>query len=244
VIFSILLFHFTSLAQNCRTDIDSGDIYYKKFNNTKAYEFYSKALKTCGGYEALYKTTRTLNDLGEEKSGNEAAKFYQMALSYSDTLQKMFPDSVQSWFLNAAAAGNLAIYKHGVTQIELAREVYKSATKAIEIDSTFAQAHVILGSYYRDVALAGSLKMKLARAMYGAIPGGTLNDSKRELEKAVELDYKNIFAHLELAKTYYALKDNQNARKQLNIVLSLPDLISQSSKVKKEAKQLLISFRD
>lgn len=242
VIFSILFFHFTLLAQNCRTYIDSGDTYYEKFNNSKAYDFYSKALKTCGRYEALYKTTRALNDLGQEKSGKEAVKFFQMALSYSDTLKKMFPDSVQSWFLDAAAAGNLADYKHGGTQIELARRVYESTRKAIDIDSSFAPARVIIGTYYREVALAGSLKMTLAKAMYGGIPGGTLKDSKRELEKAVELDSQNIFAHFELAKTYHALKDNQNATKQLNIVLSLPDLISETRKVKKEAKQLMKSW--
>lgn len=238
-ILHILLFSYITRAQNCKTDIDSGDIYFKTFINSKAYEFYSKALKNCDGYEALFKTTRALNDLGEEKSGNEAAKYLQMALNYSDTMQKKFPDSVQSYFLKAASAGELANHKSGRTQIELAREIYNNAKKAIKVDSSFAPAHVIIGSYYREVALAGSIKMKVARAMYGGIPGGTLKDSKMELEKAVNLDNQNIFAHFELAKTYHALKDNQNARNQLNIVLSLPNLISQSSKVKKEAQQFL-----
>jgi hypothetical protein len=238
-IISIIIYHFSLAAQNCGTDIDSGDIYYKKFINSKAYDFYLKASKNCSGYEALFKTTRSLNDLGEEKRGNEAAKYFQMALNYSDTMQKRYPDSVQSWFLKAESAGNLADHKSGRTQIELAREVYENARKAVRVDPLFAPAHVVLGSYYREVALAGSLKMKLARAMYGGIPGGTLKDSKRELEKAVELDQQDIFAHFELAKTYHALKDDQNARNQLNIVLSLPDLISQSSKIKKEARQLL-----
>jgi hypothetical protein len=226
--FSFLFFHFSSLAQNCRKDIDSGDFFYKKFNNQRAYDFYSKALESCGGYEALYKTTRALNDIGEKMSGSEATKFFQMALNFSDTMLKKYPDSVQSWYLKAASAGNLADYKTGRTQIELAREIHKNATKAVKIDPSFAPAYIILGTYYREIALAGSIKMRLAKAMYGGIPEGNLKDSRRELEKAVELDSQNISAHFELAKTYHALKDNQSARDQLEAVLSLPDLNSQS----------------
>ena len=117
----------------------------------------------------MMKTTRALNDIGEDIGGRKGADFFIRALKYTDTMQFKYPDSLQSYFLRAAAAGNLALYKGGKTKVELAKTVETNAKKAISIDSTYAPSHVILGIYYRQVAMAGRFQKSLARLLYKKI---------------------------------------------------------------------------
>lgn len=168
MIWIVITFQVSNFAQ-CRQLLDSGDVFYNKFLDQKAYGFYSKALATCPDYESMMKTTRALNDIGEDIGGRKGADFFIRALKYTDTMQFKYPDSLQSYFLRAAAAGNLALYKGGKTKVELAKTVETNAKKAISIDSTYAPSHVILGIYYRQVAMAGRFQKSLARLLYKKI---------------------------------------------------------------------------
>lgn len=231
---------FTSIsAPQCKADLDSGDMSYTLFDNKKAFAFYSKALLNCPDYESLMKTTRALIDIGEDVNGKESADYYTRALAYTDSMQMKFPDSLQSYFLVAAAAGNLAIHKGGKDKIVLARTIESNLKKALSIDSTYAPSHVILGVYYRQVATINKLSKTIAMAIYGKIPEGTLKDSERELTKALMYDNKNIFAHYELAQTFYSMNRKTEAKKQLQETLNVPNDNNQSAQIKKSAEQLL-----
>lgn len=232
----VVFFQASNFAQ-CKQLLDSGDIYYSKFLDKKAYEFYSKALETCPDYESLMKTTRALNDIGEDIGGKKGADFFISALKYTDTMQLKYPDSIQSYFLKAAAAGNLALFKGGRTKVELAKTVESNAKKAISIDSAYAPSHVILGVYYRQVATAGSFQKSLARLLYKKNLEGSLSDSERELLKAITLDNQNIYAHYELAQTWHAMKRKKEAKEQLKKTLTVPDNDNQAAKIKHEAQE-------
>lgn len=236
MIWMVIIFQISSFAQ-CSQLIDSGDVFYSKFLDQKAYGFYSKALETCPDYESLMKTTRALNDIGEDIGGKKGGSFFIRALRYTDTMQYKYPDSLQSYFLKAAAAGNLALYKGGKTKVELAKTVESNAKKSISIDSTYAPSHVILGVYYRQVATAGNFQKSLARALYKQNLEGSLSDSERELLKAIALDSQNIFAHYELAQTWHAMKRRNEAREQLKKTLTVPDNDNQAAKIKREAQE-------
>ena len=234
-----VLFYLCTGTPLCKVDLDSGDIYYKVFEDKKAFNFYSKALTRCPDYESLMKTTRALIDIGEDVSGKEKSTYFAQALTYTDSLQKKYPDSLQSYFLKAAAAGNLALYKGGKAKIELARTIESNVKKALLIDSSYAPAHVVLGVYYRQVATINKLSKAIVKAMYGKIPDGTLKGSERELKKALNLDNQNIFGHYELAQTYYLMNRIKEAKEQLQIVLTLPNSNNQAGQIKKSAKQML-----
>lgn len=227
------------ISSQCRADLDSGDIKYKSFNDSSAYLFYSRALKTCPDYESLMKTTRSLIDIGEDKGKKKGDPYFSQALSLTDSLQKKYPDSLQSWFLKAAAAGNLAVSKGGKEKVELAKTIETNAKKAIAIDSTYAPAHVILGVYYRQVATISKLTKSFAKAFYGKSLEGTLTDSERELKKAISLDNKNIFAYYQLAQTYRFMHRPKEARELLNTALTIPNNDNQSEAIKKSAQTQL-----
>jgi len=96
---------------------------------------------------------------------------------------------------------------------------------------------VILGIYYRQVAMAGRFQKSLARLLYKKNLEGSLSDSERELLKAIALDSLNIFAHYELAQTWHAMKRKKEAREQLKITLTIPDNDNQAAKIKHKAQE-------
>jgi tetratricopeptide (TPR) repeat protein len=198
---------------------------------------YKKGYRECPGrFETLFRYTRTCNDAGEDDSN---AVYFERAMRYADTLIAAYPDSMQGYFLKAAAAGNLTDYVSARRKVRLAPVIKNAAQKALSIRPEYAPAHVILGSYYREVAIANPVLKTLAKAFFGEVPQGTLQDALQHLHTAVELEPDNMFAHLSLARTYLHMKRESTARYHLDKVLSLPVSNHQHPQMKRQARMLL-----
>jgi len=224
----------------CAELIDFGDAAYARFDNHAALENYTKAQQACPNqYEPLFKTIRATISCGLDKGGKEGARLISLGLNGTDTMVQRYPDSLQTHFLRAVAAGNLARASKGRQKVKLARIVDEHARKAIAIDSSYAPAYTILGCYYYEVAVAGKTIKAIARLIYGKFPEGTLEDSERTLLKALQLDPTSIYAHLQLAKTYIAMKRKQDARNQLCIIENLPETFHLDPELKMQARQLI-----
>ncbi len=226
IVLCFVLLHFSlphsveNPSSSCDSLIRKGDSLYEIFDNGKALALYRGAWEQCGtDYQALMKYTRALNDFGEDRSDPE---YYERAMRYADSLQLRFPDSMQGYFLKAAAAGNLADYRKGKNLVELSRIVHKNILRSIELSEEYCPAHVILGGYYYRVAESSSLLRAFARLLYGGVPDGSYRDAIRELKKALAIDSTNLYAHLIIAQTYGALEIQDSARYHLNRVLELP----------------------
>ncbi|MGB7570113.1 MAG: hypothetical protein WBM07_19775, partial [Chitinivibrionales bacterium] len=196
----------------CNDLLDSGNASYGVFDNLKALDYYAKAYKECPNiFDPLMKMTRALIDVGEDFNDTGSQTLYREAMKFTDTLQFHYPDSSQSYFLRSVAAANLFDFKKGKQKLELAGIVRKNAEQSIKLSPSFAPAYIVLGSYYRRVATAGPFQKMLARILYGRVPTGTLQDSKRTLLEALRLFPENIYGSLELAQTLIALGEEKQA---------------------------------
>ena len=224
----------------CDSLIARGDSLYERFDNRGALQHYLDARRKCPEvYEPLMKTARAYNDVGEDAGGKDAGTYYRSAYQYADTLVKRYPDSLMSHFMMAAAAGNLALFAGPREKVELTKTIERSAKRAIELDPDYDPAYVILGSYYRHVAQSSDVLKFLARTIFGSAPEGTLEQSEEFLRKAVTLNDRNIFAHLELGKTLLAMDEQAGARKHLRQAADLPVTNHQHKQLKREARELL-----
>ncbi|MFW5775481.1 MAG: tetratricopeptide repeat protein [Chitinivibrionales bacterium] len=227
-------------AQQCQSLLSQGDSLHQRYENKQALNKYQAAYEQCPqNYEALMKMTRVLNDVGEDIGGEQSASYYQQAIAYAETLQAKYPDSVQSYFLESAAAGNLALYRGGREKVKLSRAVINNTNKAIELDSSYSPAWVIKGAYYRQVATASSILKTFAQLFLGGLPDGTLEDSREALETAVRLDPRNDYAVFEMGKTLEAMGEEKRAADYFKKVLSLPDTHNQSDELKEQAREAL-----
>jgi tetratricopeptide (TPR) repeat protein len=164
-------------------------VFYVHYDSRAALSKYEQAAAQCpASYETLMKRTRGLIDVGNETDDAKAAKsLWKRALRDTDSLQRRYPDSAQSYFLQGTAAGLLAKHARGARKLALARLVGRNAKKATELAPTFAPGLVLLGTYYREVASASRFLKGLARLFRGGLPDGTLADSERVLRMALLL---------------------------------------------------------
>ena len=230
----------TGQVPSCRVLLDLGDSSYGSFDNIRALDHYTRAFKTCpDNYEATMKMTRALIDAGEDIAAKKSESLFTKGLRYADTLRLRYPDSGQSYFLTAIAAANLAQIKVGMKRIPFAMIVDGNIRKSIARDPQFAPAFVVLGSYCREVAVANPVLKMLVGLFYGWKPKGTLDESDQALKHALTLDPGNVYAHLELARTYEVMEKKQDAIALLEQMQDLPDAWHQDKELKKRGRQIL-----
>jgi len=244
--FLILVFLCTSAIAElpCGALLDSGDTAYARFDNRSALEWFTKAYRQCPErYDALMKMTRAFMDAGEDRSDTGSGALYRTGLRYADTMQKRYPDSAQSYFLKAVAAGNLSHLTHGKERLALGRIADQNAEISITLAPSFAPEYVVLGIYYREIATAGMFQSILASAFLGGMPHGTLEDAERALRKALDLSPCNVEALLEYARTAVAMDNKKEAIAALEKMRSCPNAWHSDAKIKKEGHDLLEKLR-
>jgi tetratricopeptide (TPR) repeat protein len=227
----------------CRELLDSGDVFYGKFNNGTALDWYRHAhLKCPDNYEALMKMTRAYIDMGQMAATAKPESLFITGLRFADTLRQRYPDSGQAYFLTSVAAGNLCLIRKGARRVRLVKMVHYNAAKAIELTPDFAPAYIVLGVYYREIALANPITKIVARLLLGGMPDGTLIDSENTLQKALELSPNNIFALLELSRTDILMGKKKEAIEHLKRSQISAPAWYLDGKLKIECKRLLQSL--
>jgi TolB-like protein/Tfp pilus assembly protein PilF len=111
------------------------------------------------------------------------------------------------------------------------------AVRALELDSTLAETHALLGQYHkqldfnwpeveREMALALRLNPSspLVRVRYAAnllMPQGRIEEAVQELERALELDPLSTVTHTFLAVVLMLSRQYERARDQARLLLEL-----------------------
>ncbi len=224
----------------CQVQLDSGDAAYARFDNATALKRFSRAASECPDrYDAIMKTARAFIDAGEDMYSRKSDTLYLEGLRYADTLRKRYPDSGQSYFLTAVAAADLEEYKTGLQRISLARIIDSNIRTSIAKAPGFAPAYIVLGAYCREVAEASPILRTLAGIFYGWAPRGTLAESERSLLKATDLAPQNVYANLELARTYVAMGRRKEAIDILERMASYPRAWHQDDTLQAEGRRLM-----
>ncbi len=150
---------------------------------------------------------RDLADAGELLDSDASIPLLDEAVTLANALAAEHPDSAESHYLVALAKGKLALFLGGKEKVRLSREIKTSIDRAIAMDPDHAEAHVLRGVYYFELATLGRVLRIFAKLLYGGLPPGSLDDSRADLERAVELDPAEITAHYNLARTLWRLDE-------------------------------------
>jgi tetratricopeptide (TPR) repeat protein len=237
-------------GQTAADHIQQGDEYYVQFDDAKALEEYLAAVKLePGNYEALWKASRAYFDLGDLTDQTEAQweekqkKLYTEAKNYAEQAIKANPDDTWGHFFRSAAMGKYALMLGKKDQINMSKTIKAEIEKAIELDAANDLAYHALGRWHRRMAEIGGAQRFFGGIIYGSIPKGTFEESEKYLKQAAELnpDYTNH--HLELGRTYLAMKKPDLATQEFQKVLELPDKTSKCPAYKKEAEAELAKLK-
>ncbi|MGQ9672596.1 MAG: hypothetical protein ACUVV5_05620 [Candidatus Aminicenantales bacterium] len=237
-------------AQTVDDYLRQGDEAYAQFDDVKALEAYRMAVEAAPtNYEALWKLTRACIDVADRITKQEPnweekqKKLYKEAESYGRRAVRANPNDTWGHFFLSAALGKYALMLGKKQQIERAKDVKAEVEKAIELDPTNDLAYHALGRWHRRMAEIGGAQRFLGGMIYGSIPKGSFEESEESLKKAVELrpDYTNH--HLELGRTYVAMKKYDLAKQEFEKVLELPVTTSKCEDYKNEARTELEALK-
>jgi hypothetical protein len=219
-----------------------GDEYYKSCDNVQALKEYQLAYDNSPyDYNTLLRLVRIYNDIGriELRDGSESEKHYRLAVVYADSLQRLYPDSASSQFWYSLAKGSLIPFVDVREKIRIGKEVKHHIELAIQKDSTFSYPYVVKAIFEREGAQLSWLEKGIARMIFGEDVSGSLQNSERFLQKALQYDSTNSFAYYELYWTYMALDDTSKAIASLQQILKIPARNLREQDQQDEGKQYL-----
>jgi len=237
-------------AQTAADRIRQGDEYYAQFNDEKALEEYQAALQAePENYEALWKTARAYFDLGDlmepkDKAATEQQrKLFTESLSYARKAVRANPNDTWGYFFRSAAQGKYVLTQGKKEQVNASKAIKADIEKAIELDPNNDLAYHALGLWHRKMDEIGGAQRFLGGMLYGSIPKGTNEESERCLQKAITIkpDYTNH--HLELGRTYLAMKKYDLAKQEFQKTLELSNTTSKCESYKREAQAELDALK-
>lgn len=240
----LLLLTFTAMpvsAQTSETHIKQGDIFYQQFDNVNALASYKRALETQpGDFECLSKIVRAYNDIGEDLSSKESEQYYEQAVQYAEKLQQMFPDKAESYYQLAVSYGNLALLRGSKEKVKLSGFVEKNVRKAIAMNPNYADAYVVLGIYYKEVASLNGFLKAFARVFFGDLPEGTYEDALKAFNKAITLKTSRpLYTYFLIGHTYESMDEPEKAKQAYLEATRLPDTDHRDHTVRERVRNRL-----
>jgi len=247
---AFLVAAFPAFGQTAQDSIAQGDGFYAQFNDKQAQEQYLQALKLePENYEALWKAARSYVDLGDlldptlKNLKEKQMATYQAGEDYARKAIKANANDSWGYFQLAAAMGKRLLLMGKKEQVKMSKEVKGYIDKAIALDPKNDLAYHALGRWHRRMAEIGGVKRLLGGLLYGGIPKGSFEESAQYLKKAIELKPTYGNHHLELGRTFMALKKYSDAAKEFQACLDAPVITSKCQLYKKEAEVELAAVK-
>ncbi|MDH3442357.1 MAG: hypothetical protein OEN50_00400 [Deltaproteobacteria bacterium] len=201
--------------------------------------------------EALAKLSRAHIDIGDSIPESQAdwkerkIREYRKAENFARRAINADPNSTWGHFYLAASLGTMAGVSPVKKQIAMAEEIRSHAEKAIALNPSNGFAYHVYGVWHRRMAELDGMSRMFVTVLYGrSLPGGSLEESVKFLEKAVAINPDVIVSRLELARSHVAMEEWSAARTLLESIAELPVKFSDDGKHKQKAQELLEDIKN
>ena len=232
-------------AQGVTDHVALGVVADKAHNLRTALQHFQTALaQDSSSYEANWRGALTLVDIGEQipdsSKGNQRDSLYSLAERYATRAVAANPRGADGHFALAAAIGLASLTMGTQERIRRAGIIRKEALRTIELNPKHDGAYHILGRWNAEVMRLSGINRFFARNFLGAgvFKEASWNNAIADMQKAVELDPRRIYHHLELARIYADRKRPADAEIQLHAVESLPAREVMDSMYKRQGAEL------
>ncbi|MFQ5570870.1 MAG: hypothetical protein ACE5G0_14415 [Rhodothermales bacterium] len=192
-----------------------------------------------GNAPILWRLTRAYVEFGGVAEKKKDKRFYFQEAMESGQ-QAIAADSMDflayTWL--AIAEGTLASVESKKAQVKLAWQIREHAERAITLNPDHDTAYHVLARWHHEVASIGGFRRTLAKLFIGSLPEASYEEAIEHYKHAIAL-VDLIHHRLELAKTYLKSKRQEEARVELEHILTMPNEKRLDYEFKDEARHLL-----
>jgi len=237
-------------AQTYDELIARGDSLDETLDPAGALEAYRQAFATNQTYAAMWKFSVAQVDVAKQLVGNEHEdlrdSLYEVARLYAEAAVRADSNDAEGHFAYANALGQLSRTRGGRERVRFAREIYDATARALALNPDHPGALHVMGAWHAEIRRLSGVTRFFARTLLGA---GFMSRASRDsavvhLERSVANEPDYLFHRLELAQVYLDLDRDDDARRELEMVLSLPptsDVMDETHQA--EARRLLADLR-
>ena len=203
-------------------------------------------------YAANWKAARAIADVAKQIQGNADSRkrrrdsLYSVGRGYAERAIRADSTRPDGHYALSMVLGRLSRTKGSKERVRYAKIIYDEATRAVQIDSNYDNAHHVLGAWNAEVKRLSGIQRFFAKALFGGgfMDKANWDDAVKQLETAVRLAPSHIYHRLELAEVYTDLGRYSKAREQLTVIATLPEVDVLDGQYKKDAADLLADIKN
>lgn len=242
VAFAVLLAAAVSPAWTAGDWIEQGDAFDRKFRSAEALAAYQKAASERPDDAELQRKIAkqyiemVLDAPSRREQSRLAEQGYQTALRAKE-LEAQDPEVRLTVGI---AAARLAFYSGSPRRkLELSRVARDEAMEAVRLNPRYGLGWHMLGRWHYELAGLNPVLRMLAETIYGRQPAASYDQAVQYLERAVQLESGNALFHAELGRAYLAAGRPDEARRELQKSLTLPQRSRDDAAGQDRARQAL-----
>ncbi len=222
--------------------IEQGDGFDRQFKSAEALGAYEKAALVRPDDAVLRRkiAKQYVEMVLDAPSRKERLRLSQLGYDNAMQAKQLDPDDAEIRLTVAVAAGRLAFHTGDPKRkIELSRVIRDEAGAAIRLRPNYALAWHLSGRWHYEMAQLNAFLRLLAESIYGKLPPASNEEAIRHMERAVQLEPGNAIFHAELGRAYVAAGRRDEARRELEKSLGLPQRSRDDAGAQDRARQAL-----
>lgn len=221
--------------------IEQGDILDRQFKSAEALAAYQKAAAQRPADADLQRkiAKQYVEMVLDAPSRGEKLRLATLGYETALKAKQLAPRDPETRVTVAIAAGRLAFYSEPRKRLELSSVVKSEATESVKLNPRFALGWHVLGRWHYEIVNLNPVLRVAAEAIYGKMPSASIDEAIRCLQKAVELQPRNALFHAELGRAYLSAGRKNEARRELQTAVSLPQRNRDDAGAQSRAKQAL-----
>jgi tetratricopeptide (TPR) repeat protein len=224
--------------------VEDGDAMKTQNRHREALALYQEAgRRTPGSAEILRRVAGQYEILSREASGREKKELAERALTAARQAVDANPADSPSRLSVAVACGRLAQLESPRRQMELSRLIKAEAEEAVRLDAGNDLAWHVLARWNFEMASVNGLARTLAQVIYGKFPEASAARAEECFQRAIAAGPPRVMHHVEYGLMLEKLDRKIDARKQLEIGLSLPAKDQEDEETQQRARQALDRLR-
>jgi tetratricopeptide (TPR) repeat protein len=242
-VFSVLVLFYGSVfsQDSIAALLQQADSLHAQFDNKGALELYKKVMEIDSlNYEANWKASRTIVDIGETLEGDVRAQNYKEGENYARRAIRADSMGSKGHLFLSIALGRVALDAGAKERIRMSKEIKREVDLAIQYNPNDDTAYHVLGRWNRKISNLSWIEETFANMFLGGVPDEASNENAVEcFKQAIAINPGHINHYLELGITYEMMGMDQEAIAAFQKCIDLPEKHFKDKVYKAQAQEML-----